>query len=69
MVMESVDIVFADRAPIVARIAVSRARVRVDEETHWTACGIPMHMHHFKTRIGFVAAPDFFPADDDAFDA
>ena len=69
MVMEGVDIVFADLAPIVARIAVIRTKVRVDEETHWTACGIPMHMHHFKTRISFVSAPDFFPADDDEFDA
>ena len=67
--MENVDIVFAARAPIVARIAVSRTRVRVDEETRWTACGIPMHMHHFKTRIGFVAVQEFFPVDDDEFDA
>ena len=67
--MENVDIVFAARAPIVARIVVSRTMVRVDEETHWTACGIPMHMHHFKTRIGFVAVPDFFPVDDDELDA
>ena len=65
--MESIDIVFADRAPIVARFVVTRSKVRVDEETRWTACGIPMHMHHFKTRIGFAAAPDFFPVDDDEF--
>lgn len=65
--MDNIDIDFECRAPVVARIVIKRETVRVDEETHWTACGIPMHMHHFKTRIGFVSVQDCFPADDDEF--
>lgn len=51
------DIVFPDEAPIVARFVVVRKRVRVDEELHWTECGIPMQMHRFETRIKFESVP------------